>query len=646
MRKILCIIALLSTTYVNAFEVDSVVGLKANFSRDYKLLTHDVCEGLASEKMRANAIYNWITHNIAFDIIATDDPERDPPEIKEVLNKKMATPDGYTLLFTEMCKEAGIPAIAISGYAKGWIFDDGDTLVMPRGNWCAVQIDGNWQFADPVMGAGYISYYSSWGRKQLAKLGQLSKRDLQFGNKKEFVPNYDPSYFMPNHISFRETHLPMDPVWQMSNPPMPKYVFEGGDSMVQDFNSKHNVVINQNPRLLNISNLNEGEYILEYADRVYQFNPQLPTVLSQKEYVKSNKLLGDGNNVTKQQLAEMQNSIKKSLEYLKMQRQLIKPHYSVLQKKNVAKNQEFKAMLRHISQTNKQTVNRINRMHSVGEIMVAGFDRTIAELEKQKAINGFNKLNNLQAAGLKDSTAYAAASKLKDSVHNRADRIVIILDQIDSGKQRIEKLLDDSKYLTLNLLPTVHNADSLLLTEQLSRNSMSDQGEADVKRTSTAYKQLKFTDMAGLQDALFDRHDSMCKIEKQLVDMYDQLISTYKTNIREIEMLNRTGGMDDEISDLYTKCMLAYGHMLDWYHDELSSYKMVHGNWEKSLGWYLNTLNKEIKTTEEMEFVETKRKDEEALELTKNQNFDERENDKHQRRMRSQLDEIESLLKR
>jgi len=69
--RLLFPLALLCCIAVQA-QIDTAIGITApgNAARDYRSLAHYLCDGQQDDKAKANAIYNWITHNIEYDVNA------------------------------------------------------------------------------------------------------------------------------------------------------------------------------------------------------------------------------------------------------------------------------------------------------------------------------------------------------------------------------------------------------------------------------------------------------------------------------------------------------------------------------------------------------------------------------------------------
>ncbi|MCP4698237.1 MAG: hypothetical protein GY862_15495 [Gammaproteobacteria bacterium] len=164
-------------------------------------LTAYLIKPARNEREKARAIFRWITHNISYNAkeYFGGKPRRIDPA--SVLEKGIAVCDGYSSLFNQMAKLAGLEARTISGVSKGYAY-------LSRGRaaphaWNAVKIDGKWQFMDTTWGAGYLD-----------------------GNKKIFIPKFEDYYFLTQPDQFIFDHFPHDPEWQLLPHPLSKQVFE------------------------------------------------------------------------------------------------------------------------------------------------------------------------------------------------------------------------------------------------------------------------------------------------------------------------------------------------------------------------------------------------------------------------------------
>ncbi|KAK3597365.1 hypothetical protein CHS0354_034609 [Potamilus streckersoni] len=149
---------------------------------------------------RIRAFYRWITENIRYD---TDGyfsgmPSSCKPE--DVLRSGKSVCQGYADLFTTLCREVGISAKTISGYAKGYSYHP-EQSVTPSADadhaWNVVLLNGDWRFVECTWGAGHVNGHTF---------------------VKEFTEFYfltDPDHFINAHFPWMEMNEEEDAKWQL-----------------------------------------------------------------------------------------------------------------------------------------------------------------------------------------------------------------------------------------------------------------------------------------------------------------------------------------------------------------------------------------------------------------------------------------------
>ena len=95
MRKvylvIITVLSSLTSTTISA-QTDSTIGtnVSGGATNNYKTLAHALCDGLPSDRQKANAIYNWITHNIKYDVKALKKTSLEHDKEEKVLKRRKA----------------------------------------------------------------------------------------------------------------------------------------------------------------------------------------------------------------------------------------------------------------------------------------------------------------------------------------------------------------------------------------------------------------------------------------------------------------------------------------------------------------------------------------------------------------------------
>lgn len=112
--------------------------------------------GLSSDRQKARAIFRWITDRIEYDVASYFSGELKPMDAAEILAKRKAVCDGYSMLFSQLARLANLQVKNITGYAKGAPSGRVENAQIPNHVWNAVLVDGRWYALDATWGAGYV----------------------------------------------------------------------------------------------------------------------------------------------------------------------------------------------------------------------------------------------------------------------------------------------------------------------------------------------------------------------------------------------------------------------------------------------------------------------------------------------------------
>jgi len=122
--------------------------------------------GISDQFLKAKTLHDWICDNIAYDANMFFSGRITAQDYISVLKKKLAVCSGYTNLFNQMCKLAGMESIGINGYSKGFGYT-GTIRNNTDHAWNAVYIGNKWYLIDVTWDAGsldqrtYIKGYST-----------------------------------------------------------------------------------------------------------------------------------------------------------------------------------------------------------------------------------------------------------------------------------------------------------------------------------------------------------------------------------------------------------------------------------------------------------------------------------------------------
>jgi hypothetical protein len=650
-KRIPTFLVLLFCAHLAIAQVDTTIGLTApgSVTGNYKELTHFLCDDLPGEKQKANAIYNWITHNISYDVkflvkrslkgYTTEE------KINRALKNRVALCEGYAMLFTAMCREAGLKAVNIDGYAKDWIFDDGDSLYIPRHMWSAVMIDGKWWPVEPTWGAGGLVQSPGIIRKIMNK---VLRQKVMYANKLKFKFKYKPGYFMQAPEEFILKHLPTDPLWQLADTTMPLAVFEAGDSAIRKFIELYSKPVQVNPQLDEISMLDELMRVFESADRAYKFNPRYPVVLALKQaYRAESQVIKAFTDSTVQNglllINDASAGLRKSELYVKEQKKSFPSEYTRLKKKNTTKNQEAKKCIRQIKTDNKRLVSESKKYSKSATNKGNKLKPKYAAVKKRAQAIDPNKLNKQKPSKIQKKPGSPELREIKDSIAARYKRIDDLKSSI-AGKMDTVKTLQDQNMERLDSLGKfLVTADSILVQEAIARINMHDDYDNEVIMLTRLFKELKYHQGDSMQKNYLVAYDTIVAKHERLQKLLNAEMELYKKNLRSMEQYAKWNAVDTSIVADYATTVNDYRACINAYIASLSGYNtFVKGN--KKLFTGLGKLStRQLKISGYMDKVETRRKKLETKTIEENKAFDIKENEKQLASIKTLLDKLQKI---
>ena len=178
-------------------------------SQTYKLsldtLNKYVNQHSESNTDKVKEIYFIIADNVKYDVAKLSnqtaiDTVKPSDKVKEVLKNGLGVCIHYAQLFDTLCKMNNISSFVVSGYTKNI-----DGKIAQTGHaWNVVELDNKYYLVDVTWGAGYV-------------------------DNDKFFKRYDDKYLLTLPNEFAKTHMPCDPIWQLSTNPINNYEFEMGD---------------------------------------------------------------------------------------------------------------------------------------------------------------------------------------------------------------------------------------------------------------------------------------------------------------------------------------------------------------------------------------------------------------------------------
>jgi hypothetical protein len=135
------------------------------------------------------SLFNWMANNIVYDVANMNQPNsyRDSAAaMQRTLRLRKGLCTDYAVLYAQVCREAGINAIVVTGYG---LMND---VMIPTGShdWVVIKNGNQWSITDPTWGAGAVDN----GR---------------------FMPKINWTWFQASPQLAVKTHMPYDPLWQM-----------------------------------------------------------------------------------------------------------------------------------------------------------------------------------------------------------------------------------------------------------------------------------------------------------------------------------------------------------------------------------------------------------------------------------------------
>ena len=159
-----------------------------------------LCDPFPSPTDKARAIFTWCHHNIAYDCTAFFSKKSTSATADDVISSGLAVCSGYSKVYLNIAKRAGLDCIDINGHGKGYGYEPlkpGDALPPMDSNhaWNAVRIDGGeWKLLDACWGAGHVTTERTY-RKQFSP-EQFTRSNETFGWR--HFPKNSNHFFLPN----------------------------------------------------------------------------------------------------------------------------------------------------------------------------------------------------------------------------------------------------------------------------------------------------------------------------------------------------------------------------------------------------------------------------------------------------------------
>ncbi len=629
---------------ISLAQVDSTIGLNVSGSNNYKVLAHELCDGLAGDRQKVNAIYNWITHNIKYDVKKLQKVNRKPDEVEIVLKKRKAVCDGYSKLFTALCEEAGVKAVTIDGYAKDWMFDNGDQFYIPRHAWNAAYVEGKWHLVEPTWGAGYLTQEPNWFKKLFSK---ASKNPAMARGKLKFKFSYDPQYMLMDPLTFRKDHLPTDPIWQLTDTAMPIAIYEAGDTAIMKFNSQYNILVQNLPDLDRINKLDELKRSQETGERVTTYNPRYRVELAYKylgDAIDSLKKTLENKNSTTQALMVAKEELKKAEKELATQKSTIGEEYSTLKRKNKKKTLEAKEHIRLLRSDNKRLIANCKSKVSTAVSKLKTTDSKEKTAVKKNNELATSKSKPLAIAKKEVEAANPQLLSIEDNIALSFGKIQDLQEVLNKNNGVIDGTKEDNNRRLDSLVLCFRLCDSALVMETIARINMHDDYDDEVIKWSNIVKQNRLHDLDSLQKYFIVGYDSvLATYENSRNNNWSQL-EEYRKAFREFDKYKRKNSSNATFLDQEKVLVNGYNKSNEAYMKLLSDYEVYVAEHKSLFANIVSLYKRQEQLAEYMGKAEDARAKLEEKHLTSKQALDKHENEKQREQVKKVTAQIEKVM--
>lgn len=648
MKNILTTLLVIISLNVSA-QIDSILGINApkNVSKNYKRLAHHLCDSLDTDYQKANAIYNWVTHNIKYDVKSIHRSKLRTDKPNEVLKRGKTICGGYADLVTAMCKEVGIRAQTIIGYYKDWKFDEGDKFFIPNHAWNAVSIDNKWQYIDATAGAGYTTLQPNWFQRLRAN---INKKKLYTAKKPKFVKRYDSEPFLPNIESFRMRRLSADPLWQLCDTSLPLSIFESNEEKIAAFNLNHSKPQQFSLELSRINKLDWDEQVLECSKRTYDFNPRYTTMLARKKYVEAIYQIGDAIQTSNKQegrmvLIEAKKELDKTKEIQLDQKKTIAKEVGLLKQKNKDKTAQFKKYRQELDKDNKAKNILWRTRTKQAQASINQWSKKQSKLKKKKLPNSFQTIAGIQTIKNELKPDAISLKTIEDSIRNRNKRILQTQSDYEKKKQRITNLQLANSKLIEEAADYYDATDSMLYIEMKARYEMHDDYDREVKTPQTKVKDLRFHKLNTTISTFLDSYDSLQTNMKANIKLLELQELNYKNNFKNIEQYKRKNSTNRNVLKFYSQQILEAQELRKEHINSLSSYSGKLQEYMKLFSVIRKAHNRELQYTKVMSLAEDKRNELEAKKIEKDSEWLKAANKKTKQLLSQTKKEADRLFK-
>ncbi len=161
-----------------------------------------------TETEKAEIIYYWIAQNISYNVDGYLDGSYQT-DTQSILQTRVGVCEDYANLYRDMARLAGLEAYAVRGYAKGLDAESDMGFQAMNHAWNIVKVGGEYKFLDSCWGSGIV----------------MISDDMVI-----YYPKMQLRYVLTTPQEMLDSHLPADPLWQLSKAPIDMDAFLGEEN--------------------------------------------------------------------------------------------------------------------------------------------------------------------------------------------------------------------------------------------------------------------------------------------------------------------------------------------------------------------------------------------------------------------------------
>lgn len=234
-------------------------------------LSNFLCESLESDSAKVMAITAWMANNIIYDFKYAGKGYWGVRDNKPLVKRKKAICSEYATLFQQLSDAQDIKSAIVSGYSRTINYVPYEQLIKADHAWNIVFINGEWRPLDVTWSAGYLKKKSQWLRHLL----YLSLK-IPYHYRYKFMKHPNNKFVLIDPKEFAETHLPLQPYWQLLHDTVPMRVFEA--DTVQKYTNRHDTLkgefYNYEEKINQYTFLSDLEKSIISAKVAHRFNPR------------------------------------------------------------------------------------------------------------------------------------------------------------------------------------------------------------------------------------------------------------------------------------------------------------------------------------------------------------------------------------